>query len=107
MNVLAAFVLATVRQDIAGYVRAVVGVYTLLIIAYIVVNLIFAFGARPPYNRAVNAILEFLRDVSEPLLRPFRRIIPTLGPLDLSPIVALLLLGIVGSIVVNLIDPGP
>jgi uncharacterized protein YggT (Ycf19 family) len=96
--------LALSRGDVADYVAALFRVYSLLIIAYIVVNLIFAFGARPPYNRFVNAVLEFLRDVSEPFLRPFRRIIPTLGPLDLSPIVALLVLGIVGNIVVNLIE---
>jgi uncharacterized protein YggT (Ycf19 family) len=96
--------LALSRSDVADYVAALFRVYSLLIIAYIVINLIFAFGGRPPYNRFVHMVLEFLRDVSEPFLRPFRRIIPTLGPLDLSPIVALIVLGIVGSIVVNLIE---
>jgi YggT family protein len=97
-------IVAAVRNDIADYVEALFNVYALLIFAYIVVNLIFAFGARPPYNRAVNAVLTFLRDVCEPYLRPFRRVIPTLGPLDLSPIVALIVLRIVGAIVVGIID---
>ena len=96
-------VLALTRGDVADYVAALFRVYTLIVIAYIVTSLIFAFGARPPYNRALNAVLEFLRDVSEPLLRPFRAILPNLGPLDLSPIVALFALGIVGSIIVSLI----
>jgi uncharacterized protein YggT (Ycf19 family) len=97
-------VLATVREDIAGYVEALFLVYSLLIIAYIVLGLFFSFGARPAYSPTFDSIFKFLRDVSEPLLAPFRRIIPTLGPLDLSPIVALIALRIVGAIVVGLIE---
>jgi YggT family protein len=97
-------ILLTVREDIAGYVEALFLVYSLLIIAYIVLGLFFSFGARPAYSPTFDAIFKFLRDVSEPLLAPFRKIIPTLGPLDLSPIVALIALRIVGAIVVGLIE---
>jgi len=96
-------VLALDRKGIANYVAALFRVYGLLIIAYIVTSLFFAFGGRIPYSRWSRLILDFLRDVSEPLLRPFRAILPTLGPLDLSPIVALIVLQIVGQIVVNII----
>jgi YggT family protein len=48
-------------------------------------------------------VLTFLRDVTEPYLRIFRRFIPPLGPLDLSPIVAILVLQIGGGIIVELI----
>ena len=91
-------VLATFRsQDIADYVHAVFYVYTLLIIAYILSSLFFAFGGRLPYARWSSAILGFLRDVCEPFLSIFRRFIPAIGPLDLSPVVAIVLLNIVGS----------
>ena len=96
--------LATVRSDIADFVGTLIGVYTLIILAYIVINLVFAFGARPGYYRWLDAVLTFLRDVSEPYLQIFRRFIPPLGPLDLSPIVAILLLRIVGGILVGVID---
>jgi len=95
--------LATARQDIAGYVDALVLVYTILILAYIVSQWVFAAGARMPYNRAVDAVLTFLRDVVEPYLRLFRRFIPPLGPVDVSPIVAVLVLQVVGRIVVGLV----
>ena len=95
---------AAVRNEIADFVAALITVYTLIILAYIVINLIFAFGARPGYYRWLDAVLTFLREVSEPYLRIFRRFIPPLGPLDLSPIVAIFVLQIVGSIVVNAID---
>jgi uncharacterized protein YggT (Ycf19 family) len=96
-------VLATAREEIANYVQAIFYVYTLLIIAYILSSLFFAFGGRVPYARWSSAILGFLRDVCEPYLSIFRRFIPAIGPLDLSPIVGILLLNIVGSVLANLI----
>ena len=96
-------VLATLRGDVANYVQAVFYVYTLLIIAYILSSLFFAFGGRLPYARWSSALLGFLRDVCEPFLSIFRRFIPAIGPLDLSPLVAILLLNIVGSLLGNLI----
>jgi len=95
---------AITRYDVADFVQALVTVYTLLIFAYILTSLIFAFGVRVPYSRWSDAILKFLRDVCEPYLRIFRRFIPLIGPLDLSPIVAIFVLQIVGSIVINLIQ---
>jgi len=95
------------RHQIAGFLSALITVYTIVIIAWIVVQFVFALGARVPYWRPVNAILDFLRDVSEPYLRIFRRLPLRIGPLDLSPIVAIFVLQIVGGLIVNLIDPGP
>jgi len=97
-----ALILASTRGDIADYVAAFFRVYSLLILAYIVFSLVFAFG-KVPYNRVVMGIYEFLKDIADPLLRPFRRIIPSFGPFDFSPIIALLALGIVGSIIVGII----
>ena len=96
-------VLATVRSQIAAYVGALVTVYVLLIIAYILSQLFFAFGGRVPYARWSSALLGFLRDVCEPYLAIFRRFIPAIGPLDLSPVVAIVLLTVVGRVVQNLI----
>jgi YggT family protein len=90
-------------DDIAGFLSALITVYSLIIVAYIISSLIFSFGVRMPYNRVLNAVFNFLRDVSEPYLRPFRRIIPQIGPLDISPIVAILVLQIGGGIIVSLI----
>src|SRR4051794_5598371 len=97
-------VLATFREDLADYVYAVFVVYTLLIIAYILSSMFFAFGGRVPYARWSSAVLGFLRDVCEPYLSVFRRFIPPLGPIDLSPVIAIIVLRIVGGIVVGLIQ---
>ena len=94
-----------VRRQVAEFLSALISVYTLCIIAWIVAQLVFSLGARVPYNRYFNAVLDFLRDVSEPYLRIFRKLGLRIGPFDLSPIVAILVLQFVGGIVVSLIAP--
>jgi YggT family protein len=96
-------VLGSVRTEIAGYLSTVLWVYTLIILVYLLSTLYFSFGGRVPYSRAFGAAIGFVRDVSEPFLSIFRRVIPPLGPLDLSPILAILVLRIVGALVVDLI----
>jgi YggT family protein len=93
--------LASVRTEIAGYLSTLIYVYTLLIVLYIVVQLLFAFGLRPPYSRASDAVLAFLRDICEPYLRIFRRVIPMVGAFDFSPIVAIIVLSLLNSLIVN------
>ena len=96
-------VLASTRSEIAHYLRTLLDVYIVLILLYILSSLFFSFGGRMPYNRALNAVLEFLRQVCEPYLRIFRRVIPPIGPLDISPIVAILVLTIVGGLIIDVI----
>jgi YggT family protein len=98
-------VFASARSEVADFVSALFWVYSLILIAWIVVSLVMSLGVRLPYNRVVIGILDFLRDVSEPFLRIFRRLGLQIGPMDLSPIVALLVLSIAGRIIVNIIAP--
>jgi YggT family protein len=97
-------VLAITRGDIANYVSALFYVYIILIFAYILLNLLFSFGMKMPYSRYTDAVLSFLRDVSEPYLRLFRRFIPPMGAIDLSPMIAIIVLYIVQSLVVGAIS---
>jgi YggT family protein len=94
---------ATTRGDIGHYVSTLFEVYILLIFVYILMNLMFSFGVRMPYSRWSDAVLKFLRDVSEPYLRIFRRFIPPIGMFDLTPMIAIIVLVIVRTIVVNAI----
>jgi YggT family protein len=93
-------VVASVRTDVAEFLSALLFVYSILIIIYVLAQLVFSLGARVPYSRFIDAVMNFLRDVCEPYLRPFRRIIPMIGPIDISPIVALIVLRIVGGLIV-------
>jgi YggT family protein len=95
---------ATTRSDIANYVNTLFTVYILLIFIYILFNLMFSLGVRLPYSRWSDAILGFLRDVSEPYLRLFRRFIPPIGMFDLTPMVAIFVLIILDRIIVGVIN---
>ena len=86
-------------SSVTTFIWAFTLVYTLAIIAYILTSWL-----RLPYSPTLNRIQRFLYDVCEPYLRIFRRILPSFGGLDLSPIVALIVLGIVSSILIRLID---
>jgi uncharacterized protein YggT (Ycf19 family) len=93
--------LTNVRGTIADFVLALTWVYTLVIFAYILSSLAFTAGLRVPYSRTSDAILGFLRDVCEPYLRIFRRILPSFGGLDFSPIIGIIVLQLVGTLVAN------
>jgi uncharacterized protein YggT (Ycf19 family) len=95
--------LALTRVDIANYVDALFTVYILLIFVYILFNLLFSFGVRLPYARWSDAVLGFLRDVCEPYLRIFRRLIPPIGMFDFTPMIAIIVLYFVRTIVLNVI----
>jgi len=92
-------VLADAVTSIQRFVQVFVLVYGLIIFAYILMSWI-----RMPYSVWMSRIQGFLRDVCEPYLRLFRRVLPPLGPLDLSPIVAIFALYLAGWIVVSLLD---
>jgi YggT family protein len=94
-------IIASARTEIAGYLSALIYVYVLVILVYIVVNLLFAAGIRPPYSPTTDRVLGFLRDVVEPFLRIFRRFAPRMGGLDFSPMLAIITLYLINIIVVQ------
>jgi YggT family protein len=81
-------------DSVQSFVNVFVYIYTLLILAYIITSWV-----RMPYSPWLNRIQRFLYDVCEPYLRLFRRILPTVGPLDLSPFVGVVVLVILGRVV--------
>jgi YggT family protein len=97
----AALPLASARTQIAGYLSTLIYVYILLIFLYIVIQLLFSVGVRPPYSRTLDSVIGFLRDICEPYLRIFRRLLPSFGGLDFSPILAIVSLEIINALVVN------
>jgi YggT family protein len=96
-------VLAITRNDIADYVSALFLVYILVIFVYLLFNLMFGMGLRLPYSRWSDAVLGWLREVSEPYLSLFRRFIPPMGMFDFSPIVAIFVLYILRVVITGLI----
>jgi YggT family protein len=95
--------LAVSRDDVADYVNTLVLVYLVLIF----IRILMSWIPRIPYNRYLAAFLQFVSDVTDPYLNLFRRFLPPVrlggGALDLSPIVATLVLIILNGFVVSLI----
>lgn len=95
--------LALTRVDVGNYVDTLVLVYVVLIF----IRILMSWIPRMPYNRWLSMALKFVTDVTDPYLNLFRRFIPPLrigpGALDLSPMIAVFLLLIVGGLVASLI----
>ncbi len=98
-----AALVALTRGDIANYASALFFVYFLLIIANVVLSWVQQF--RPiPYNLTLRAVTGFIEETTNPYLNLFRAWVPRIGPLDISPILAILVLSIGGGLIVRLIE---
>lgn len=84
---------------VESFVNVFIDVYILLILAYIVLSWI-----RLPYSVWLNRIQRFLYDVCDPYLRIFRRLLPPLGPLDLSPMLGVIVLVVVEQLIDSILN---
>jgi uncharacterized protein YggT (Ycf19 family) len=95
--------LAITRVDVASYVSALIWIYSVLIL----VRILLTWVPRMPENAALRTVVGFVEDITEPYLALFRRLIPPLrggpGLIDISPIIAIFALVLVGSLVTSLI----
>jgi uncharacterized protein YggT (Ycf19 family) len=82
---------------VISFAQVFIYVYSILILAYIITSWV-----RLPYSLWLNRIQRFLYDVCDPYLRLWRRILPTFGPLDLSPVVGVAFLYILSNILSRL-----
>ena len=85
--------------SVETFVNVFILLYGLVLLLYILTSWL-----RLPYSVALNRIQRFLYDVCEPYLRLFRRLLPMAGPLDFSPIVALILLGVIDRLLIWILD---
>ena len=90
-------VLLDAATSLMSFVNVFVGIYVLMILVWVVLSWV-----RLPYSRTTAAVQEFLDEVVRPYVRLFRRL-PTLGPLDLSPIVAVIVMLVAAGLVNALI----
>lgn len=95
--------LAITRHDVADYVSAIFLVYFILIF----IRILLSWIPRMPYYPWLRTTVDFVHQVVDPYLNIFRRLLPPLGVggmgLDLSPILAIVVLSIVWRVVVSLI----
>ena len=80
----------------------VIDLYIWVLILSAVMSWLIAFSVINTSNRLVYTVADFLYRVTEPALRPFRRYIPSLGGVDISPVALILLLWFAGNVLVRI-----
>ena len=86
-------------NSVKSFIYVFVVIYTILILAYIIMSWV-----RLPYSPWLNRVQRFLYDVCEPYLRLWRRILPSFGPLDLSPMVGVAFLYLALAVLNSILD---
>jgi YggT family protein len=79
--------------------------YTYVIIIVAIMSWLIAFNVINVYNDVVRTIWNALNAITEPLLKPIRNILPTMGGLDISPVILLLLIFLVQDIISRYVYP--
>jgi YggT family protein len=102
ITALATLPLALSRNNLATYVSALFVVYTILIL----LNILTSFVPRMPYSPWLRVVLDFITESTDPYLNIFRRMMRPIGgsggfAFDVSPIIALVVLGLVEGVVVS------
>jgi YggT family protein len=88
--------LVSANNAVISILCVVLNIYTIVLFIRVVVSWAYLFGFRPPYTGPVRTVLDLLEDVTEPVLKPLRAVIPPVRAggmgLDLSMIVAFVIL---------------
>ncbi len=81
----------------------ILDIYSAIIIASAIMSWLVAFGVVNVRNQFIRVVVDLLYRVTEPVLRPLRRLLPNLGGIDISPVVALLLIIVIQHFIANYI----
>ncbi|MBN9513714.1 MAG: YggT family protein [Alphaproteobacteria bacterium] len=76
--------------SLAKLIDSVIDIYTWVVIASAIMSWLVAFGVVNVRNQFIRVIVDMLFRLTEPVLRPIRRILPNLGGVDISPVILLL-----------------
>jgi YggT family protein len=92
-------------RAVLDIVIIVLDLYVWLLIASAFLSWLIAFNVVNTRNQFVAAVAEFLYRITEPVLAPIRRVLPSMGGLDLSPIVLILIIMFIQRVIAYYIYP--
>jgi YggT family protein len=92
-------------RAILDIILIALNLYIWLLIAAAILSWLIAFNVVNTRNQFVNGVAEFLYRITEPALRPIRQFLPSLGGLDISPIILILIIMLIERIIVYYIYP--
>lgn len=84
--------MSVILNTLIEVVLIALNLYWYVILASVIVSWLVAFGVINTYNSVVRTILDVIYRLTEPALRPLRRVLPDFGSVDLSPIALWLIL---------------
>ena len=91
--------------SLAVLIDKIIDIYTWIVIASAIMSWLVAFGVVNTRNQFIRMVVDVLYRVTEPLLRPIRRILPHLGGIDISPVILLLALFFLRSLLWEYVFP--
>lgn len=91
--------------SLAVLIDTVIDIYTWIVIAGAIMSWLVAFGVVNISNKFIRMVVDVLYRLTEPVLRPIRRILPNLGGVDISPVILLLGLFFVRSLLWEYVWP--
>jgi YggT family protein len=91
--------------SLAVLIDKVIDIYTWIVIASAIMSWLVAFGVINVSNQFIRTVVDLLYRLTEPALRPIRRILPNLGGVDISPVILLLGLFFVRSLLWEYVWP--
>jgi YggT family protein len=92
-------------QSLALLIDKIIDIYTWIVIASAIMSWLVAFGVVNTRNQFIRYVVDILYRLTEPLLRPLRRMLPNLGGVDISPVILLLALFFVRSLLWEYVWP--
>ncbi len=92
-------------RAILDIILLVLQIYIWLLIAAAVLSWLVAFNVVNTRNQVVATIGEFLYRITEPLLRPIRSMLPSLGGIDVSPVILILIILLIENVIIRYIYP--
>ena len=92
-------------RSILTIILLVLDLYVWLLIAAAILSWLVAFNVVNSRNQFVAMIGDFLFRVTEPVLRPIRNMLPSLGGIDVSPVVLILIIILIKDVIVRYIYP--
>jgi len=82
-----------------GFLVRIIDLYIWVIIISAILSWLIAFNVINTQNRFVYSVVDLLYRVTEPALRPIRRVLPNLGGIDISPVILILILLFIRDVV--------
>ena len=87
--------------EFLGFVSLLLTLYIYILFAAAIMSWLIAFNVVNPRNQFVAMLAEFLYRITEPVLRPIRSFLPSLGGIDISPVIVILIIVFVQSVILT------